>query len=66
MNPLQILAALGDFASILFAIMATIGTILIWKLYTNHLPHIYSEMRSLRTFMENHDKWERKEKHSSD
>ena len=63
MNSLQILAALGDLASIVFAVIATIGTILIWKLYTNHLPHIYSELRSLREFMKSHDNWEREEKY---
>ena len=63
MNPFQILAAIGDFASILFAVIAIVLLKLNWGIYTNHLPHIYSELRDLRTFLEAHDKWERKEKY---
>ena len=63
MNPLQLLTALGDFASIIFAVVSTILVVLIWKIYTNHLPHIYSELRSMRQEMQQHDRWERNGKH---
>ena len=66
MSPLQLLAALGDFASLVFAVVAVILLKLHWGIHTNHLPHIYSELRSLREFMERHDNWERAEKHKED
>ena len=66
MTPLQLISAFGDFFSTIAAIALCVLVPLIWKMYTNHLPHIYAELRSLREFIERHDRWEREKKYPQD